>query len=60
MTFIRFAVDQDTMLITVVIFRYRAPLRAARSSGFHGGKVHDHVVGNPTAVGVTELRAQRP
>jgi hypothetical protein len=31
----------------------------ARSGGFHGGKVQDRVVGDPTAVGVTELRAQR-
>jgi len=32
--------------------------RVARSGGFHGGKVQDRVVGDPTAVGVTELRAQ--
>ena len=33
--------------------------RVARSGGFHGGKVQDRVVGDSTAVGVTELRAQR-
>ena len=33
--------------------------RVARSGGFHGGKVQDRVVGDSTAVGVTELRARR-
>jgi len=33
--------------------------RVARSGGFHGGKMQDRVVGDPTAVGITELRAQR-